>query len=418
MTRIEIPLKFRKNPEWPNPAHPPALIYDSEPHASASGGKVQPVLAGRRVLRPRLDLDSYIARAVIDWVEIWLTTPGEHQAGNMYKFIRRVLDETGGATSVFVSGPNREKRYKGRFFVLKFHDPAPGAFRQVLQDTVERYAGDTSSIDALAIAGIEISVDFYVRKSLGLRDDERDLRRWQMLDLLRRHLRPEPVLTEEDYCHPRTYGSEYGGNGASFVVKTRASSVSGDLVRHFTRVDVDERHRPVLQLSAHNQPPVDQTHWIGARDSIVLLRSMDKITDRRDPETDEAVTLSPEDCRARLEVTLQGAPDRVGGHGAVNMKTVGDLYGFKFEGIRKPFFEFFLPTLGSASDTESLPFPARVTEQEVFRRSGVYGLDRLHRAIEAVNHAAYKRDEIADNRGFVVFLMDRETRPDFLDLGD
>ncbi len=38
-----------------------------------------------------------------------------------------------------------------------------------------------------------------------------------------------------------------------------------------------------------------------------------------------------------------------------------------------------------------LGFPVKVTEIEVFRRSGAYGLDRLHRAIEAVTSRQYER---------------------------
>lgn len=126
-----------------------------------------------------------------------------------------------------------------------------------------------------------------------------------------------------------------------------------------------------------------------------MLRSMDKITDRRDPSSGKAVDLPSAEHRARLEVTLQGAPDAVGGHGAIGLSTVGDLYGYPFQHIRRTFFEFFLPTLGPVSDTETLPFPVKVTEEEIFKRSGVYGLDRLHRAIEAVNLAAYKKGEIS-----------------------
>ena len=112
MKTIEIPLKFRDEPEWLDPEHPPALTYDAVPYNPTSGGKVQPVLAGRNVLKPRMDLGRYTARAVIDWVEVWLATPNEHQAGNMYRFARKVLDERGGATSVFVSGPNRKPGYR------------------------------------------------------------------------------------------------------------------------------------------------------------------------------------------------------------------------------------------------------------------------------------------------------------------
>lgn len=125
-----------------------------------------------------------------------------------------------------------------------------------------------------------------------------------------------------------------------------------------------------------------------------MLRSMDKITDRRDPATGSADQLPLDKCRARLEVTLQGDIDKMGAHGAVGLETVGDLDGFRFESLRSPVFAFFLPTLEAACSAPHLPFSVRVREQDAFARSGVYGLDRLHRSIEAVQRAAHKGGEI------------------------
>jgi hypothetical protein len=77
------------------------------------------------------------------------------------------------------------------------------------------------------------------------------------------------------------------------------------------------------------------------------------------------------------------------------MKSVADLYGFNFQKeIRKLVFEFFLPTFGETCETRTLGFPVKVSEQEVFRRSGVYGLDRLHRSIHDINLKRYQRGSI------------------------
>ncbi len=396
MTRLEIPLMFHKPPTEPPSAPKLMQIYDADRYKAGAGRKIQPVLAGRKILRPVIDLGCYRARAEIDWIEIRLETPGRHQAINMQRAVTGVIDAQGGAYSAFITGPRGEKGYLGDQFILRFQDPDPGGLRALLDAILARYGDDTVPLDDLAIAAVEISVDFYVRPACAARAVDADRLRWLMVDLMRRHLRPEPVLTEAPLCRPRWFGTATGKSGATFALEDRRGGATSR-TPHFLRLGVDESYRPALSLSAHHQPPVDVTYWIGSRESPVMLRSMDKITDRRDPVTGSADPLPLGNCRARLEVTLQGEIGKNGAHGAVGLDTVGDLYGFKFESIRPPFFEFFLPTFGSDSDLASLPFSVKVTEQAVFERSGVYGLDRLHRSIEIVQRAADKHGEI--NRG-------------------
>lgn len=393
MTRLEIPLMFHEPPTEPPSAPKLMQIYGADLYAAGAGRKIQPVLAGRTILRPVIDLGCYRARAEIDWIEIRLETPGRHQAINMQRAVTGLIDAQGGAYSVFITGPRGEKGYLGDQFILRFQDPDPGGLGALLDAILARYGDDTVPLDDLAIAAVEISVDFYVRPACAARAVDADRLRWLMVDLMRRHLRPEPVLTEAPLCRPRWFGTTSGKSGATFALEDRRGGATSR-TPHFLRLGVDESYQPALSLSAHHQPPVDATYWMGAKGYPVALRSMDKITDRRDASTGTAVPLLPYQRRARLEVTLQGDGDLNGGHGAVGLATMGDLYGFKFESIRPPFFEFFLPTFGSGSDLASLPFSVKVTEQAVFERSGVYGLDRLHRSIAAVAHAAHKHGEI------------------------
>lgn len=66
------------------PEDPLTLAY--EPHTVADGGPgKQPILAGRDVMRPRIDLNDYRCSAVLDRIEIRLETPRRHQALNIHR---------------------------------------------------------------------------------------------------------------------------------------------------------------------------------------------------------------------------------------------------------------------------------------------------------------------------------------------
>ena len=124
-----------------------------------------------------------------------------------------------------------------------------------------------------------------------------------------------------------------------------------------------------------------------------MLRTMDKVTDQRDPASGTFLDLSMAERRARVEVTLQGKAYEVGGHGAVGFNNLGDLAGFPFKTIRRTFFEFYLATLGEQCDGTSLGIKLRANEEGIFRRSGVYGLDRFQRAVQLVNKARKAKGE-------------------------
>jgi len=96
------------------------------------------------------------------------------------------------------------------------------------------------------------------------------------------------------------------------------ADLSSSLVPLTAKYDLPASTFVPLDLKKHTQPAVDRTAYIGAREEVVSLRSMDKITDRRDPETGTALPLRLKDCRARLEVTLKGEPGEVGGHACGN----------------------------------------------------------------------------------------------------
>lgn len=145
----------------------------------------------------------------------------------------------GAAYSVFVSGPEDETGYVGHHFLLKFQDPKPAPFRSLLDKIVALYASDMEYVEELFIVAIEISADFYVRRRSAASEEQFDRLRWQMVDLMRRHLRPEPVLTEAERCRPRFFGAQSGASGATFVLEDwrgRATAQSP----HLIRLGVDE----------------------------------------------------------------------------------------------------------------------------------------------------------------------------------
>lgn len=396
-SHFEVPLAFAEAPEWPAAKPLPTLCYDVHPYMPTKPGtSVQRVLRDRLIARPQIDLNQYRCKAEIDWLELFLETPGRRQAVNLHRAITRMLEELGSKSTVFVSGPNRKSGYKGTRFLLRFQQPKPAELRRVLEKIVEKYLPDQTP-DALFLMGIEVSVDFYATKPTTRSETELNLLRWQMVDVLRRHLRPEPVLTDSERGWPRTYGGAYGGDGATFLLNPSAADLSASLVPLTAKYDLPASTFVPLDLKKHTQPAVDRTAYIGAREGVISLRSMNKITDRRDPEAGTVLPLRLKDCRARLEVTLQGEFGQVGGHGAIGLERVADLYGFDFQKeLRKLVFEFFLPTFGAPCETASLGFPVKASEVEVFKRSGVYGLDRLHRAIHDINLCRHQQGVLAD----------------------
>lgn len=393
MTKIEIPLAFKERPVWPDDMSAPSISYNVEPYQTQPGRSVQKVLAGRKLVTPQIDLNAYACRGEIDWLEFRINTTGDHQARNMQPAITEMLHEIGSTSTVFVTGLDRKKGYKGSDFILKFQQPAPRELGHVLTKMADHYGLDRAKLPELRIMGIEVSVDFYVKGAEGLTESVANLKRWQLVDILRRHLKPDPVLTELPDAWPRFYGGKFGGGGATHFVNPSASDLGSRLLVLASRLGLEPENLVALDLNKHGKPDVDTTSWIGPKDFHVMLRTMDKVTDKRDPASGTFLDLLTEERRARVEVTLQGKADEVGGHGAVGLKTLGDLAGFPFKSIRRLFFEFYLATIGDQCDSTSLGIKLRANEQEIFRRSGVYGLDRFHRTIQLVNHARIAQGE-------------------------
>jgi len=390
----EIPLLFVESPKWDPSLDPPSIHYTADLYEPADGMAVQPVLRDRMVLKPAIDLKRYRCHSVIDWIEVQMETNGVHQAINIQRFASKVLGDNRSASKVYVSGPTRNSGYRGSSFIIRLQRPEFRHLGSLCAELVKKYPTSARSIGDLAIAGIEVSVDFYVKNHAEMGSEAQDLLRWQMTEVLRRHLRPERSLTELEENQPRFFATANGNSTSKSLVSKSTAKASGKQRSEIQRLGLNERVLAPLRIGAHEQAPIDTTFYIGKKGSPVMLRVMDKTTDQRNPTLGTAVNLAPTECRSRIEVTFMKKPDEVGGPAAVKLETLSDLVEYPFKTIRKLVFEFFYPTINSGDELVHLSFPVNVTELDVFRLSGVYGLDRLQRSIAEISDRRYRKKEI------------------------
>ncbi|MEQ6250834.1 hypothetical protein ABMC89_18260 [Sulfitobacter sp. HNIBRBA3233] len=393
MKRIDAPLLFNTAPSWPTTLDPPSVQYSTKLYVAPNGASVQPVLRNRLLVAPDIELNDYRCHAEIDWIDIGLETTGRHQAVNVQRFASRFLKDLGFHPGVFVSGPDGRPGYTGSAFTLRIQRPQPRALIELLKAMAKKYAPGRDTIRDLRISGIEISVDFYVMDQATRNLDAQNLLRWRMTDLLRRHLKPKDILTEAESCFPRFF-SEVNGKGTATYFVGRRGTPPASMAAQLMRLSLPLELLQPLRKGNHNKPPIDTTSYIGSKEFPVMLRVMDKTTDHRDPNKSTVLYLPADQWRSRVEVTLRTVPGTVGVPAALGLETIADLKDFDFKDLRKLVFEFFLPTFSPDDPLRDLPFSVNVTEEEVFARSGVYGLDQMHRSLEQIHAARFRNREI------------------------
>lgn len=393
MHGTSIPLEFEKGlRSWPGTYDPPSLWYDAE----AQDFK-QPRYHGRVCLAPRIDLNAYRCEAVIDWLEIGLRTQQFRQPVNMHGAVQRILKEMGSTSTVYVRAlpPRVNKPVRSKTFVIKIQEPEPWEIAGLASRLATKLGADEGVRPELDVTGVEVSVDFYVKDTDKMEPSRHDLLRWQMVEVLRRHLRVDAVLTEADNCYPRSFWETPGKKSARYIVDRKLAHPSKPIMRELRRLKLPTKHGVALHREAHHQAPVDWTYYVGRQKGPILIRVMDKTTDSRNNTSGTLKNLAPEQCRARIEVALTRAEaDTYGGAGAVGILKVGDLYKMRFHDLRNPFFDFYLPTMTPVWSAPDVGFRLRLTEEQVFARSGVYGFDRYHRALSAVLEERHRRGEI------------------------
>ncbi|WP_146227694.1 hypothetical protein [Pelagimonas varians] len=182
-------------------------------------------------------------------------------------------------------------------------------------------------------------------------------------------------MTELQKCSPRFFGSKH--KQVEFVVRQTIPKLGSKLAS----AGIRDKSASALILSAYHPPQLDMTYYVGSNQQSVLLRIMDKTSDRRDPGKSVAGKLPENHWRARIEVSLLEENGLFGIPRALGIHSLQDLFRYKFREIRKLIFEFYLPTFEGDGTAKFHEIGTGVFELETFRRGGVYGLDRLHRSL-------------------------------------
>lgn len=267
-----LDLSFDTPLGWMASEDPFTLAY--EPYTVADGGpRKQPILAGRDVMRPRIDLNDYRCSAVLDWIEIRLEMPGRHQALNIHRKAQEILRSQGSSSTLFVCGPEHQNRYNGQRFILRIQQPQAHHLVRFLKALIAEYAPKTPAVADLVIAGFELSVDFYIKPMYRQSQAASDLLPYRMVDVLRRHLRPASILTEAEACNPRLFTNDGGNPSATFLVEQKKAHASGTLLADAMRLGCDINDLIPMRITAHNPMPVDTTSYIGARNHPVMLHA-------------------------------------------------------------------------------------------------------------------------------------------------
>ncbi|PWE28376.1 hypothetical protein DDZ14_19115 [Maritimibacter sp. 55A14] len=368
------------------------------------------------LLEPDIDLGLYRVDAVIDWIAFRMETVSEHQAVNMHRRIMRLLGQIGSRSTCAVYGPKWKMRdrkwkrgYQGTKFIVQLQQPEPRELAWLMRELPKQYAVQKQECGLFPIAGIEVSVDFYPIYDPDHDQARRDLLRWQMVELLRRHVKFDPILTESVRGKPRAFHRDARGKGSSRkTVSVKLAKPNKTLMKEATRLGVPRATALPLNLRAHTQPPVDWTAYAGAREFGAMARIMDKKTDQKNPLKGTALSLADHEHRARIEMTLKHTKEEGAVPGGLGLETARDLFGFRFSEIRKMCFDFHLPTVDAKTLGKKRSPGAGGFEIEVFKRSGVYGVDLVQRIWNdmerqrCVNHEIAAKPDVLRKKGYLL----------------
>ncbi len=365
--RFDVPLRF-KAPTDGGIGHRHAGLVQSyrlEPMAGR-----QKRLGGRAAVVPELDLSAFRTHAVIDWVALEIGADSLQPAVNINGWLRESTGE-----SLSVTGPAGVERYAGMNFEIKIQDPTP----ERLAGIVEAIKGMPRLTFAGRIAAIEVSVDWYA-----LSHAERE--RLLMTDLLWRHLLPPENVWRCESGWPRSVTGRAGGRLVKEgyvrkLLKDPTTAMVNGAIRHAgVTLQPDGELVRDLDRGSHVAPVVDGTVYFGAKDGPAQIKVMHKIMDQQNRWTGTRRDLRPQECRARVEVTLRGTA-----LADVGLTAVETLAGFEFQELGARYLSYWLPTVpfhrGVAARIEDVIRGSRSWQEiEVFRRTGVFGLERAQRA--------------------------------------
>jgi len=271
------------------------------------GGYSQARLLGRSVMTPDLNLKGYQFRAVIDWIEISVTTIDAKQFKNIQDVVASVYGR-----KPYVKALEQGPGGTSRTFRIRLQEPTIDRAIKALEALGLKYplAEDPE------VTSVEISVDAIPRTPS---DDARA----RVLGAMHRCFFTDSDFLTEPTDRPRF--SFRKDAAPTFLFNARPSTMA--------------QSGPLEFWSKESEVPVDATLSIGRKDGPVMWKMMDKTVDQQNPDAGTLVNLPDVEKRARIEVTL--GPDELRG---IGIRSLQDMKAFNYSRLQGKYFQFMLPT--------------------------------------------------------------------------
>jgi hypothetical protein len=338
----------------------PFAKQNTKPHSLDHGigttGSSQRRLARRIVLSPAVDLADYWFRAVIDWIEFRLHLGRPTQVQHVQVVLRRFLNRDS-----FIVPEDKGPGDVFSICTIKVQEPASLAQIAVIHKALISTFGEAGGS---RVTGLEVSIDAYPR-------EPSDAARAMLLGAMQRTIWTKRDIWSDRMSRPRTTI----GRGDKQTI-----TLSPEPEKDDTKLSgsVPENHQ---------NPSIDGTMYVGAKDDDVMIRVMDKVVDRQRPDGTRDV-LTDDRKRVRVEVTLKGKElEKVG------ISDIASLDRLNLTKFQKRYFQFMLPTFSRRTKPTTGADALHNMQQEwrarTYLRSGITGLTAMDMA-SARNRKAMK----------------------------
>lgn len=317
-------------------------------------------LAGRKALKPKINVTDYTTSAVIDWIDIRVLLNRRTQFRHLQENIAIILNKKVHIENSLVA----ERAHNAVFspviantsddvFYIRFQEPDIVQLRSVMAMIKTKYG---LALDPL-ISGIEISVDFYPKIASALD-------RAKMVRVLTNHLITKRDIITEHRDRPRAVWGKFRGEYQRVLAGNPNFSENANTQ---LLIDTEWDHAPYA----------DATVEIGAKEADVRWRIMDKVIDTQNRSAGTYVSLKEEEKRTRIEVTLTGEE-----LDELNLQTFDDLAELNFSSLQGRYFRFQLPTLSGrvvhrTKWREAITVARDRQRLEKFRKGGGIGVKAM-----------------------------------------
>lgn len=298
----------------------------------------------RYALKPRINLKTFRCQAVIDFVVVEIVTIKNTD----FKALRRWISDRLKLPSLWCEQIAGTKNSANIFHIF-IHDPKIATLLELDKTVAKTPAGLAQPI---TISKLEVSADFYPRSG-----SEND--RLTMFAILQRTYMPSMDVWKNNRDQPRFVWGDANDETAFFLPSSPKAGL----------------HHQLVPRSAF----LDSTVYYRDKNGPACVRIQNKISNQRTESA--AVTLTQEEKRARIEVTLTGSS-------LVRLKlnTLSDLGRFSFNKLQGEHFHFALPTFeDQARFLKYQPITERINQRdrESFAAGGVLCLEHLRDRKEA-----------------------------------